>query len=95
MYEKLKDTGSLVRLYVEGHHWDEVSTLYVCLSVCACMCAYVLACVHVSVCLCMGVCTCMCMCAHDHIIAVMQAFNVVKKQGEYKVNISIQYYIHN
>ena len=27
MYEKLKDTASLVRLYVEGHHWDEVSTI--------------------------------------------------------------------
>ena len=27
VYEKLKDTASLVRLYVEGHHWDEVSTI--------------------------------------------------------------------
>ena len=33
VYEKLKDTASLVRLYVEGHHWDEVSTLSVCLCV--------------------------------------------------------------
>ena len=35
VYEKLKDTASLVRLYVEGHHWDEVSCtllawLYTC-----------------------------------------------------------------
>lgn len=25
VYEKLDDVASLVRLYVEGRHWDEVS----------------------------------------------------------------------
>lgn len=42
VYEKLKDTASLVRLYVEGHHWDE-------------------------------------------------AFNVVKKQGEFKDDVYLPY----
>ena len=81
MYEKLKDTASLVRLYVEGHHWDEVSTL--CVRVCVyCACLFVCVCVCLSVCL------------SDCNITVTQAFNVVKKQGEYKVTISMQNCIH-